>query len=1049
MQRSNQRDADEVTYQTIGVPLGLSGLDLREPVEPGSLTRLLNARFSDEKSIRQRNGHEGVLIRDDSGLAPLGSSYGVSGDWVFGHGATVSTDNASSWAGAHHPFPNRGAGTLRFNGADILWTGDRLLISAGDGEAARGSSPFWNRSTSTTPLARGIPAYLPLQTDGTPPDAISGSYVETALTTTLRAFAECSGTGDVTAWIVDRATNVVIDKSVVSETDSSPVEVRIINSNDTVVVIWRDYDSRVLYKNHWTGSAWSGEDVIRSDVYAFDVCPVPGGFYLLWREGNPTADALKIGAYTGTRTSGATFTFDTEVTTDTTPAGPVALDVAANGQVGVLYEGTGLHFRVFNESLTAVTAWAALDNNSSWAGGISLRARGLLKSSGEYGWVIHACRSAELGVKIAEATISAGVASFNSVTRFNSVLASKSWLAGDEVFCWLRSTCADTHYLVAGTVPQPQVCGYADREEATTRTTHDNNLAIPMVSADPLDERGLTFTWARPFDTGQDYSRAGNVRVGDIDLLPRTTFVQYGKSVYSSGSAVRNWDGVELGDAGFQDYPTVSSTSQGTDGSLEALGEYYFRVYAVRYNKRGERFQSPALTTSKVTLESGKDAATLTIKTLPSTNHEDIVYEVYRTEHLGTTFYLDGTVDNDLTAATVTYTSRGSDADLIDNLGDSHAPGIGQLAEIEEMGPVGCAILAVSGDRLWGIGGQVAPGLAQFSKLKEDGEGAGFDALGGFQSVDTEGGNLTSVHPLNDTTVIHQERRLFVVAGTGPDNYGRGAFSVPQIVLADGAITHFGCALIQLGAVYWGADGPRLLTTGFQVRNISAPVRPLAATLEPSGCRANLSGHEVMWYTEDGTALLWSYLGDNSRWAQWSGLHIAGCSDDVLCTTDGRLLYEDPDAVGDDGQTFAFVWAMARLRPEQVLGGFTLLRDVGVVGRFDGPHRLRFRIYYNGSPLWTDEWIWEPTTDTWLATADDYADLTPAEIDALTTVDRSGGYMTHKRVSRQNCQFFEVEVSNIEATGPTYTPHELTLELGARGGMGRVPVNTFTTTVGG
>jgi hypothetical protein len=175
---------------------------------------------------------------------------------------------------------------------------------------------------------------------------------------------------------------------------------------------------------------------------------------------------------------------------------------------------------------------------------------------------------------------------------------------------------------------------------------------------------------------------------------------------------------------------------------------------------------------------------------------------------------------------------------------------------------------------------------------------------------------------------------------------------------------------------------------------------------------------------------------------------VAGCSPTALVTTDGRLLHEDPEAVGDHGQGMEFLWTSGNLRPEQLMAGHTLLRAIGIVGTHEGEHQLRVRIDSPGSPLWAEEWTWDPADDTWLTLGDDYADLTPAQVDALTPMDRSGAYVFHKRTARQSCQFFRVEVSTVNADSPTYVPYELSLELGSRGGLGRTPVNTFTTTIG-
>ncbi len=1060
MPRGSQHSADEIVSQTTGVRLGGTGLDLRQPSDPGTLSKLLNARFLDDRTLVERDGHLGTLVRDASDFAPLGANYAVSDEWVYGHGLRVSSSNASGWENAHHPIAGRAAGVFQFDGTDVMWTGDRLLVKTASGPCI-GNSAFWNRSTIGAPLAMGLPAFLPLQVDSFPPADVTGEYVETCLTPTLRVNVR-SNTGELDVWVMDRATGALLHTSSLLDDSEDPVEVKVLSSSGTPVVLWRDFDTQTLYMNYWTGAEWAGEDEIATGVIAYDFAVTADGFHVAWHQAvvpDVSAAVVKFGRFTGPNGVNTPYAFATEAP-GLVPTAAMAVGVSPSGELAVLAEtASGLQARVYSPALTALTSigLTTIAGSTGWGGGLAICSRGLKESNGYHDWVIHAARSATAGVYVRSMHIApgSGVTLDSAGTRrYNSTLASKSFRVGDEVFCWLRSENAGTHYLIAGVV-DPQVCGYADREEAVERTTHDGNYGIPHVLPDPLDEEGVTFTWARPFNTGQTYAHGGDVRIGDVDFLPEMSAAAFGKSVYLSGSAVRNYDGIELGDAGFQDYPIVrDSPVQTTGGSLTNTGDpeedvYYFRVYPVRYNSRGERFMGSAVSYGPVAMTDSNNKLALTIATLPSTSHDDVVFEVYRTEALGTTFYLEGHVENDLTAASVGFVSTLSDDNLRDQLGDSHAAGIGAQSEIEEWGPIGCKMLAVSGDRLWGAGGQVPAGQVQFSKLYEAGEGAGFDDLAGFQTVDTQGNEVVSLIGSNDATVAFQRDQLNVIVGTGPDNYGRGGFTIPQIVLADGAITHRGTIGTQLGVLFWGADGPRLLTTAFSVQNISAPIRALTTGLAPTGVRVSLSKQEVVWYTSSGTAILWNYQ-DSSRWAQWSGLEVAGCSTRLLATLDGRLLKESPDAVGDDGQGFPFVWRTGSLRPEQLLLGGVVLKEYGVTGVYHGPHNLRFRVFYNGSPLWSEESVWEPAEDTWLAPGDDVSTLTPAQIDALAPKDRSGAYMTHKRVSRQHCSFFQIEVSNIEAHDKTYTPFELALELGVTNtGLGRVPVNNFTTTVGG
>jgi hypothetical protein len=102
---------------------------------------------------------------------------------------------------------------------------------------------------------------------------------------------------------------------------------------------------------------------------------------------------------------------------------------------------------------------------------------------------------------------------------------------------------------------------------------------------------------------------------------------------------------------------------------------------------------------------------------------------------------------------------------------------------------------------------------------------------------------------------------------------------------------------------------------------------------------------------------------------------------------------------------------------------------------------VRFRIYYNGAPLWSERFRWEPLTGTYHTPAEEWEDLTPGQVDALGAVDRSGAYATHCRVRRQTCRFFRVWVSDCGDAG--FTPWELAFEIGVKPGLGRVPGTTI------
>lgn len=1049
MSRNSQQEQDGVVWSPAKLRLGQVGLDLRQPSDGASLMKLINARFLDAATIERRRGHSGVLVRDAGGYPQphdeddVAVSVPMTRDgWVYGHGQKIATHPALR-ENDHLPIPGQAKGTFNFEGADVVWTGDRLLIIREDSQYALGSSAHWGIDGETTPINRGVPAFIPVMSESTPVDTVVGNYVETCLTDSLRVVA-ASRAGGIVAWVTHRDTKVLIDKTELDGGDET-CDVRVFQSGAFVVAMWRDATAAELYYSYWTGVQWVAPQTIGTNCDAYDVALVSGGFHVLWRDG---AD-LFVGRFSGKTTQSSPYNFGSTLAQASTPNGPVALDVSPSGNVVVVFEANdGLNARVYSSSLSAGVV-ANLSALTTWNAGLTVGFRQLSRSPGSetrtYTYDVFASRNGSIGnPAVYWWAHSTGV--IGSAVRYNAQVASKAFRVGDKVFCWCRATNSSTlHLLAAGNTLVTS--GVADREEAAERALTGTVRGISHVVQDPRDEH--TFTFARAYETGQDYPRQGNIRIGDINFLPFFSAVQYGKSVYIAGSLVRNWDGKELGDAGFHDYPSVSThVSSTTDGFLTAGSLYQYRVYPVRYNARGERFMGAAVTYQASTSGSTSDPAThsieLNIRTLPFSNHDDVVFEIYRSEGGGTSFYLEDTVDNDPTSPFLSWLSTMSDEDLTQdgNVVDSHETGVAGNDELEEFGPTGCAFLAVAADRLWGAGGQVPTGRVQFSKLKETVEGAGFDALAGWQEIDCEGGEITSFAGYADSLLVFERHKIYVLFGSGPDNYGYGSFGTPKMTLADGAINHAGTIVTEHGVLFWGVDGPRFLSPSLSVENISDPVRPLTKDMVPTAVQAK--HREAVWFTAEGDAVLFNYAGQSGRWAQWTGLKIAACSRDSLVTTDGVLLKEDEDALGDNGVPFEYGGSTGELDAEQLLLGHSMVRSVGVVGKYLGSHRLRIRIFYNGAPMWAEQQVWDPAAETYLKSIDDVADLTPAQVDALRLKDQSGKYAFHKKLARHSSATIRVEWSDMGAFRPTYQLTALVFELGAKGGLARIPANTFT-----
>lgn len=1056
-QRPSDSDVERTVWNTVPLRLGSYGMDLRRPGEPPALADLVNARFLDEQTIRRRDGFVGQELRDGD-VFPAGTLDPEPSNWVYGHGHRVGGAGGGSPAteNVHYPIHLHGAATFRFGSSDVAWTGDRLLIPQNNGNAAIGSSSFWQRVTDqhagdalTKQYPRGIPAHLPLEVDTNVSSAIRGDYVDSCLTPKLRVYVNVlSNVATVTT--IDRTSGAVIDTTVITSGAVTPVEPTVISSAGAPVVLFRDATSNVLHLRFWTGTAWTLDEYLTDAVQAYDVATTSTGFLLLWRTGG----SIKVGQYIGTTSVSNTFAFGTALGLHETPAGAIAASVAPNGNVGVTYYvSSSVAFEEFTSALAysgfrVPSATTGMSLSSSSPVGLSVVSRALKDSGGNYGWIVH---RGDVNGRVTIASFSAtnpitnggaggGLDGIATHIRYNSDLLSRGFRVGDEVFAWLRSRNSKSAFLLAGAT-HPYVTGSADREVGLTPNTPGAgaNYWLARVLPDPNDANDATRTWTRRFNTN-DSAREGNVLTGDMNFLPPLSVAEFGKSLYLSGSCVKNWDGQVLADAGFADYPLILGIAQQAGGGLTALGTYHWLARAVRYNLQGERFESAAIATNQTILTTGNQSVVLTISPPPAVSTDDVIIEVYRTENLGSTYFLEGVIAAPYTAETVSFTSTLSDTAISVNFEDPHEVAVGVQAVTESSAPLGCAFLATIGDRLWGAGGQVSPGVVQHSLLKTAGAGAGFDAEAGYLQVDNEGGGITSIAQLEDGIVVFEPSKIYVVAGDGPDNFGNGEFETPSLTLAAGATTHFGTALTQLGVIYWGAEGPLLLSHGFKVENISSPVRPLTETLSPVGVQVDTAQMEVVWHCGS-QAVLWNYMA-GSRWARWTLPTVAGCSTYRVMSAGGRLMTEQTGN-GDDGVPYDFTFRTGNLRAEQLLQGYSMIRQAGVLGQYDGDHTLRFRAFYNGSPLWVEEDVWQPETLTWLSTVSSVSTQTPAQVDATGYLDQSGQYSMHKRLKRQTCHYFQLEVSDISAQAPTYTPFELSFELGAKPGLGRGSVGTF------
>lgn len=1025
----------DISYQLGALPLGQYGVDLRRPPSAPALAALDNARFLDEKTVQRRNGFLGTTLVDGSSFPGAGGAVNPA-PWVYGLGRAVG--------GTHHPIAGRGAAVFELDNEPVAWTGDRLLLPT---SADHGASAFWTGNTGTS-APQGIPAFLPLMTDTIAAYTETGASrptVSAALTAQYELYVTRTTT-TVTAQIIDRAGGV-LPATDLTGTSVAPQTPTVLVVSGIFHVLWLDgTDSKLRYRRY-VGGAWSAEDVVYPNAITMFAASTTtdGATLVAVVVDTASGDALVI------KRSWHSQIASTIVALVATPAAASGLGVMldANDNLLVAYATSGANVHV--DFVTPGASHAMLNIASIITDptivGVTARGTGdttVTLSSINYAvgpFVVYWASNDSSHARDTQACSQNG----DAVVYFNMAPASQPWTVGVESFIWLCAVGSTTNLLLAGLANSAFVAGAADDEVSVF--TKATGFTVTAVARDPLDPTGATWLYARPYirQLPTATTTTFGVLLGLIDFLPLLSVAAYGHSNYLSGSCVKNWDGLQLLDAGFHDTPSATAASAGSGGSLTSGGSYEWRVKAVLVNNKGERFESSANT---VQLTLSGTTAQLTIASVMCTARDQVTLEIYRTTDAGSTFFLEGTVANPTSSRNVVWTSTASDTVLANaDEEDSTAPG----GEIPDSAPTGCAYLAVSGDRLWGAGGQVPPGRAIFSKLTDDSFGAGFDALAGFIDFATFAEAVATIGSVNDAVVISTPTRWYVLGGTGPDNFGNGSYAAPQMTMAVGATSGYGTVLTPLGLAYWSAGGPAMLGPNFQTQFIAAEVRTMALDLTPVGVQIDTARQEVLWVCASSggisRALLMNYQTGTPRWATWTLSAIAGASPGYLITESGVVLQESADAFGDNGAPFAFKLKTGNIDPQQIMAGATRVRRVGLTGSFTADHKLRMRVYYDGSPGWNDEFTWDPTAGTWLTSIGDVATLTPAQVDATAWADKSGKYRMTNRVSRQECSYLQVELSDIGAAGQTMLPFELEFELGVpRQGFGRGVVQTIART---
>lgn len=1085
------------TWEELSLPIQ-GGADLRSNARSrpmAKLAKVINGSFTERNSVVKRAGHRGgPVLASNNNSIPFPELQGE--EWVYGHGK-ATFGNGSAVDILWHPDQPQLLAAIAREGKIAAWTGDRLFSHTDSTDQWFGGSTYWLEGLSTDPIPRGTPLYVPAgPVEDLPIRAsLSGTQHQVAKGRHCRLIAWLTG-GELWARVEDLGGSVVMEDTAITggtDTSGNPQTLGTITFIKALylgsylgLVVGDSAVNRIWFlrlPELATDAGWLMDTLTdtNADADNWDVCKVDDLLGLVaWHEAGDDVAITYFRAEGVAQFPAASLTV---LDTSQTATGPVAVCTHHNGDIGVVWVGTDTFAGVYTGAGVLKDATVTIDTGSAEFVGVCATA--LLDSDDLPQFVGYADVDAATPYTRVRRFDEAAASATATEQRFNVRIASGAFAVGDVpcitvVTRNLSATTRQTTYVLQMGIKEPRIGGAWARSSAVEPDDGDCLPTSVDFAPDqsprnrtkwclsfshqprilPPVEAGLTI----PTATSQNAETRG--LFVDLDFLPRPDFVQHGRSIYISGAQPHVWDGQATHEAGFLQWPEHTTAPTASDIAPSAPWDtdtgtfpanYQYRVYFCRRNRYGEVSRSPAVTSATVSVPDASTKVTLTLSTLDVTEDEDVYYEIYRTLADGLVFHLisgfdaQSAVQNVRNAATVTYEDTTPDSTAEDRPTDPHNPVAGAFAELEETALPGCEVMALAGERLWFAGGLVPPGRAYYSKFQEPGEQAAWNDLGVLEFVaDTATDRITAIGDLAGSPVLFRGTKVYQVPGDGPDNLGLGSYGLARPSSTDlGAQSQKGVVKVPDGLAFWSDQGPRVLTEQLAVAVLGDEVAPAAEGRTCVAALVNPKASQARWYLDNGNVLVYDYI--TRFWAEHTGLDaahaVAGPDGAVVVRTDAKVLFEDETLKTDAGNPYEFVFKTAELRRAELLQGVQRIRRWSISGEWRGPHTLKARIFYDGSPYEGEVKTWAVTGDLdnvgWgsgTGTFGTASSLWPS----TTSSSADGVYRTRRRLTRQRASSVSFEFSDSGAAGDSFVISELGLEVGGKDGLTRLPSRTFS-----
>lgn len=515
-------------------------------------------------------------------------------------------------------------------------------------------------------------------------------------------------------------------------------------------------------------------------------------------------------------------------------------------------------------------------------------------------------------------------------------------------------------------------------------------------------------------------------------------------NLHITGGILSVYDGQSIVEHGFHVYPEGITNSASASGGSMSDGSYQNIAIYTWTDAQGNVHRSETSIPLTSTLSGGgtSQSNTLTIPTLRLTAktspRSEVTIEVYRTTNGGTTFFLSGTVANDPTADTVTFTDTLSDSSLGSRRLLYTTGGVLDNSTIPAV-----KFIAATKNRL--VVGPDEDGQFWYSKEKVVGEAMAFAAEFTIP-LDPQGGSASGVTTLDEKIIISKLRGLSYVAGQGPNELGeQNDFSDPISIPTDAGVKDPNSIVITgFGACYKSEKGIYVLDRSLNASYIGAPVEYYNSARVVS---ADLiaSKNQVRFFLDSGVCLVWNYLSYlNQQGNDWSVFENHSANDSTLWngvlvylrSSNGAIYKENENSYLDDNQSIQLDVETAWLKTEGIQNFGRIWRAIAL-GDYKSAHKLQVDVYYDYQDYAEHSYIWDPSTALQTSLCGGGA---TAGADSVCGGVSDGVYQARIHLARQKCQAIKFRFRDVmtDTFGESFSLSHLALKVGLKPGLNRL-----------